>query len=1061
MNKIALLLSLLGLCLHPLSAQPPIWEAASLEDDTLRLQLVLHQALPKTTHGEGQLITSPPAWFSLERRNDTWLPVIATAWDYSQHEHRGWVTSWEQTGDQFEVTLRLNVRGDGWTAGGRVEFQVSGTVDDAQNIQGTYTAQMNTNMSLAYEGDLSGTLRPTAPLHRAPAGLREHPRLLFRADDLPAIRERAATPLGQAALAQMENSVAGVAFQYALTGDQAHADEAKRLLNQLMEDGEHGQNNVLSRYYAWRLEQAALAFDFCYHAWDEEFRAKVSDYMRTQMNVLMHGRGTLSNRVRWGHGGPHAPALFYAAGIAALTLQDEPGAAPSPPQPPILISEAEGRLPAADDYTPAEGIPVHDFANNVMPRDWIYVGPFPNDVFPATGVEERATLRPAIGDSLGEGDDALTWRTVEQDKLIYQGQHSGNQPRLELTGPSGVKTHTNSYYYSVLRNDADRWVRVHTGHGGVEMTLAGVPLREGDVVRLEAGLYPCLLTGPMGHMNPWAKSFAEPKWIEVDDEEVARLQEEARVRHARAEEEWELRRNVWEAMGEVHLEGLMLSRSSLHIMDMVYTEMLGRGGFLAGGDSMVGLDGPNKFAAIHRQVTGRDPGTFGEAAHTLFRNMFVHPYTGAGDRNQEINGLSGFITSAYPEGGRDTASENFATLFPLVPDAWKATALWAWQTHTGGSLENAESIARLVTPPTRNYPFSRPYGHFHTHPLFVLFHYPLEMSPADPEGVLPLTWAAPDFGFYGFRNHWKRDPSTVIAQFFSATHEEGAGTLRLYGLGHVWSHGLVDNPSGFRFSENVVQIPGMDLRDDARARVLDHQTRADGSGSLHLDLTPVLQTMVRNDRGRPVAAQEAYGNFPRKNASTDSGITGTRAMAVDYSGASGAPALVVIADDIQGAENTLWTWQLDSNRKGLKPQEIDRTVPGREVLTQEALDAATDGALMHSEEEAVEDERITILEDGFLMTQGDATLRATFLYPARPQVRLARHRTYIRNNVEVIRIDESTGILVEGEGRFLVTLTLQEGDAPSARTVDTEAGRYQVGNQTVTFSEGQLHIGTP
>ncbi len=116
---------------------------------------------------------------------------------------------------------------------------------------------------------------------------------------------------------------------------------------------------------------------------------------------------------------------------------------------------------------------------------------------------------------------------------------------------------------------------------------------------------------------------------------------------------------------------------------------------------------------------------------------------------------------------------------------------------------------------------------------------------------------------------------------------------------------------------------------------------------------------------------------------------------------------------------------------------------------------------MHSEEVAVEDPRITILEDGFLMTQGDATLRATFLYPARPQVRLVQRRTYTRNNVEIIRIDESTGILVEGDGSYLVVLTLQEGDAPAVQTVHAGEGRYRVGNQPVTFSGGRLHIGTP
>ncbi len=1052
MSRFLALLLITSLACHLVSN-----EASGGEEAHLRAQLILHQALPKSPHGEHQLPTSPTAWLSLERRAGVWYPVIASAPDYSQHEHRGWLVDWQQEGNAIRAEIRLRVRGDAWTAGGGGHFRIMAELDGAGNLSGSYEGSLDTNQHFPVSGAVSGSLWPSEPQARAPLGRGVHPRLLFAPEDLQRIRELAASPLGQAALAQMEDSIAGLAFRHALTGDVELAAEVRRRLDLLMDDADHGPRMALSRYYPWRLEQAALAFDLCYHAWDAEYRMQVANYMRNQMNVILHNRGVFNAHLRWGHRGPHAPPIFYATGIAALAIEDEPGPSPARPRPPILIDDNAGEVAGVDSYDVPDNVPQHDFASGVMPENWLYIGAFPSSDFPAGSLSERAALRPRPGDTLGEGESQRTWRTVEPEKLRYQGRFSGNQPRLLLTGPSGVATYTNSYYYSVLNNDAARWVQVHLGHGGVEMVLSGVALREGDVIHLQPGRHPWLLTGPLGHMNPWAKSFAEPKLVEIDEQEVARLRQQSEERYAADVAEWQRAQALWQATDGSHLEGLMLARTATHIMDIVFREMLGTGGFLVGG--VMGLDGPNKYAFIHRQVRGYDAGRDREAAMSLIRTAFVHPYAADRDlRNQEISGRSGFITGAYPEGGRDLASENFAALWPLLPQAWQGAGLWLWQYHLGGDGLNALDPATVVTPPQRNYLFRQPYGHFHIHPLFALLTYPQDGTAQHPEGILPLTWAAPDAGFYGFRNHWQDRPDRAIVQVFAATPEEGAGTLRLFAFNQAWSHG-----PGFRQGENVVQIPDRDLRADARAQVLHLAQDANGSGSMLLDLSPVYADMVRDDRGRPLRAYDHFGAIPRAGASTPSGISGQRGIGIDYSGRSGAPVLLVLSDTVDGVDSSLWTWQLEGSRQGSKHsdlhQVLDLSQPGRsEALSKEVFDAAWDGQIIHQEREVIDDERVRLHQDGFTLQQDGATLRATVLSPMSGEPQFLRQRNFRRINFEVLRIEESLALTIAGSQQHLVVLTVQAGDAP---TVERQPnGSIRVGEQTITIdADGIISFG--
>jgi len=338
--------------------------------------------------------------------------------------------------------------------------------------------------------------------------------------------------------------------------------------------------------------------------------------------------------------------------------------------------------------------------------------------------------------------------------------------------------------------------------------------------------------------------------------------------------------------------------------------------------------------------------------------------------------------------------------------------------------------------------------------------YPIAMTPKAPEGIMPRTWQAPDFGFYGFRNKWTGSDDQFITQFFSSTYEQGASTLRVAGLGHVWSHGLKEGVPGNRFFENVVQLPNDSINIAARGKVTHLSTSEDGSGSLTIDLSDLYTKPLIDRRGQPVSNYEYYGRVRREHTFMKSGITGSRAMAVDYSGKSGAPCMIVIVDRIDGAKDPIWSWQLDSEASGVMQKDIETVAPGRPELQEENFLKALNGQILLTESKPVEEERIRIDDHGFTFTQGQATMRATFITPAKPKIEVAERMQYTRTNVEVIRHETSKGIFVTGGDHYFTILTFQNGPAPKVEVIRGQGldAVVRVGDQTVRFDGEKIII---
>lgn len=214
---------------------------------------------------------------------------------------------------------------------------------------------------------------PAAVAGHVPPAPGEHPRLLFRKADLPALKRKAETPVGKAIVARLKyllgggeamptefnahppinigakgpaglepgaftvNHAAGFGLLWQLTGDRKYADLARQCLDKVFE----GQVDRDERY-SWKkpgtgfrlsgVHQAvAIAYDLCYDAWPDDYRRKVINELQTNAPVALQANGPLSLEMLAGGGryppsSNHFGAYIAGPGFVALALRGDPGA---------------------------------------------------------------------------------------------------------------------------------------------------------------------------------------------------------------------------------------------------------------------------------------------------------------------------------------------------------------------------------------------------------------------------------------------------------------------------------------------------------------------------------------------------------------------------------------------------------------------------------------------------------------------------------------------------------------------------------------------------------------
>lgn len=262
-------------------------------------------------------------------------------WAYSPEfnkdvDHRGTVKV-TRIDNAWQLEVKMKIKSHPWqkTPLEEADYTIE-LVPYKGKLIGSYTGKLN-ERSLG--GKASGTIAPFYPqpiANRQPVQPREHPRLIFRRNELPALREKAKTPAGKIILAQLHRKLAqqkiyyqgyvpnggyhaaGHCFLSALNNDRQAAEKAWTIVeNSMRQPGRRifEQGPIVAG--------VAMAYDLCYNAWNEERLKRVTGWLAGQSIWLTNGdsprRGWNSNA--WSNWSARARS---ASGLAALAILHEP-----------------------------------------------------------------------------------------------------------------------------------------------------------------------------------------------------------------------------------------------------------------------------------------------------------------------------------------------------------------------------------------------------------------------------------------------------------------------------------------------------------------------------------------------------------------------------------------------------------------------------------------------------------------------------------------------------------------------------------------------------------------
>ncbi|MFM2055326.1 MAG: hypothetical protein RL456_3363, partial [Pseudomonadota bacterium] len=755
----------------------------------------------------------PTLMLEVSRRGGVWERVWGAARNYNLGLHSGRVLSAAPGADGLVIELAMRIEGDAWVAGGRAVYRVELRAQADGGLAGTWTGTLR---GTAISGPAFGRIQPQVATRAGFVPMKpcEHPRILFRASDLPALRAKAQTELGRMALARMGGSegdgdAIGMGVKWQITGDRAFADQAMESVKRHMAN-QTGGALAIGRAWGPRMEQVAVAYDLCYDAWPAEFKRTVESYLRWITFLVYNDQSKLSRSINWNVTSNYAGPIYSGAAFAGLALWGEPGPEPAKPSPPSAVAKLP---PAPADWTPPAGVPVVPFEQGVSPKAWLATQALPQAIAldPMQTLDGRDTEIPTPGAVWNIDGQDWTWAPLAAEHVLEKGGIS-----LE----KGLKKDkaVTCFFFTVIDNPEPRRIKVRAPFskaGRVQVVLAGQRVAHEQVVELERGRYPMLVALRLG--AKWGS--LEPWFDPVTDADIERSQQLLAARQSEYEAQladWEFERAEWQRGGGMDQAWVRLHEQGRRMMYLFAREGLGRGGYQAesGHYFLEAMSGPDRYHGSYRNAFGRPVSTLEDMSHYLMRVICASAYGGSGEPlNQGINAaleLNGGIA---------------ASIFPLVPEPWQAGVLWAWNRHVGGDPLKPD-LAKIVGAA----------------PIQAFLNYPLDLQPKAPaEAGFPRTWQAPDYGYFAFRNRWQ-DRDDIILQAFGRCRSSGgwggndAGTIRLLGFGQVWAHGNEARETR-RYLESVVMFPQNEYATHLLGRLVEATAAPDGSGSVTFDLS--------------------------------------------------------------------------------------------------------------------------------------------------------------------------------------------------------------------------------
>ncbi len=778
---------------------------------------------------------------------------------------------------------------------------------EAQHEDALFELRMPVIKAGAVQGAAAATLwpMPSQAAHHQPPKPGEHPRLFFTKADLPRLRAAAATSAGKQILANMHALLerdangfryhppaapaysqamwaAGYGLLYQLTGDDSQKEWAKELVLKAMYTP-HAYGN----YYGppMFIDGVALAYDMWYDTWDEPFRATVRLYLErnaraiTQLQLardplrlgdLQHFANPMPLKARSAAVENWNAHLRAVAGLAALAIHGDP----VPIREPIAPADAEPIAPAGD-YEPPVGVPVVPFTDNNMAGRWLINGPFyvegDRDMLAALGGRDRARPRP--GDCVksqgvtvafrhfyptgsGREPDPVNPKAVQvyprADAIYwhYGGGFGGYVPDQKIKRP-GRDHRRIIYLYTVLDNERERVVQAlpnWASHGpGARMWINGREVTDGDLVRLAPGYYPLMI-----EMDPGGGYATK----------APRLREYTTHRHRRDQADYRMAMERYERAGKTFPgveESLAIASRNVRRYAERYLDPTGWGRAAGHGSYDQALGAVVPFVIAHRRATGVDlaDGTGLENLMTLV----------AGTAGHEGYALGGSLYDF-----------NVLQALPLMPREHLPLA-----GHYAKQRGWRISLAHQAIP--------------------LLASLPEALPVTAPESMLPTAARHERHGVYTFASDWD-DPERCFVQLSGGGGPASAiyqsGNFELRGLEWQWTS-RAQEAGHWTDRRNGNTLMLHNLFRAAPARLVHHQSHEDNSHTVSIRLDQFRRGRIYSVNGRENLWLDLQSR-PK--------VSWLRAMAIDYSGKSGVPCLIVIADKLEGAAGVHKTWQM-------------------------------------------------------------------------------------------------------------------------------------------------------
>ena len=249
-------------------------------------------------------------------------------------DHQG-IVEVIQTENAWKLKAKLNIQSHPWKPELEPASYEIELVPYKEQLIGSYEGNYQNRQLVGRATVQKSSLQSRLIPNHQPITAREHPRLIFRANRLPLLKEKANTDYGRAIIKQLEKTLtgkiyydgyvpnggyyaAGYCFLSLIQDDRASAEKAWQIVEKSLQ-------NPGQRIFEQSpiVAGVALAYDLCYHSWDEARQKKLTRWLATQTVNLVNGssprKGWNSNA--WSNWSARARG---AAGLSALAILHEP-----------------------------------------------------------------------------------------------------------------------------------------------------------------------------------------------------------------------------------------------------------------------------------------------------------------------------------------------------------------------------------------------------------------------------------------------------------------------------------------------------------------------------------------------------------------------------------------------------------------------------------------------------------------------------------------------------------------------------------------------------------------